>query len=230
MSVKGEQKIQLKNLYGYIPNSVLEKLPEIMETYKIDTRNKLANFLGQLMVESGFQPKSENLNYSAKGLKKIFRKYFKNDKEIQQYAGNPERIGNRVYANRLGNGNEASGEGHFFRGRGYIQLTGKYNVQKFAEFIKDPEVVKNPDLINTKYPLEASAWYFMTRSMEHANSPLISSNIRKVTRTINAKLLHLPNRIKWTQKFAGILDGIYMGKDWYEREKKQKYQNRKEFK
>lgn len=229
MSVKGQQKLQLKCLYGFIPNGILDKLPEIMETYKIDTRNKLAHFLGQLIVESGFQPKSENLNYSAKGLKNTFRKYFKNDKDIQDYAGQPERIGNRVYANRLGNGNEASGQGFLYRGRGYIQLTGKYNVQKFAEFIGDPEVVTNPELINTKYPLESSAWYFMTHSNKYADSPLVSSNIRKVTRTINTGLLHLNKRIKWTQKFGSIIDCTYSAKDWYKREKKQQYQGRKEF-
>jgi putative chitinase len=229
MSVKG-QGIQLKNLYGFVPNSVLEKLPEIMEKYQINTRNKLANFLGQLMVESGFQAKSENLNYSAKGLKKVFRKYFKNDAEINAYAGKPEKIANRVYANRLGNGNEASGEGFKFRGQGYIQLTGKANISAFANFVGDKEIIENPELINTKYPLEASAWYFMTRSMKHANSPLITSNIRAVTRTINAKLLHLDKRRKWTQKFGSIIDGTYSAKDYYQKEKKQNYQGRKEFK
>jgi putative chitinase len=229
MSVKG-QGLQLKCLYGFIPNGVLDKLPEIMETYKIDTRNKLAHFLGQLIVESGFQAKSENLNYSAKGLKRVFRKYFKNDADINAYAGKPEKIGNRVYANRLGNGNEASGEGFKFRGHGFIQLTGKSNISEFAKFIGDNEIIENPELLNAKYPLESSAWYFMTRSMKYADTPLVSSNIRKVTRTINGKLLHFEQRKKWTQKFGSIIDCTYSAKDYYKREKKQNYQGRKEFK
>ena len=101
---------------------------------------------------------SENLNYSADGLLKIFPKYF--DKALAlSYARNPQKIANRVYANRMGNGDESTGDGFKFKGRGYIQLTGKSNYAEFSKYIGE-DCLTNPDLVSVKYPLESAAFFF----------------------------------------------------------------------
>lgn len=229
MSVKGQQQLQIKCLYGYIPDEVFDKLPVIIDEYKINTRNKLAHFLGQLKVETNFQKKSENLKYSVNGLNKYFRKYFKNKKEMEQYAGNEEKIANRVYANRGGNGNEASGDGYKFRGHGYIQLTFKDMYEKFQKTV-DKNILENPDLVTTEYPLESSAWYFQNIVGELSNLPLTSYNIRKVTKKINSGLVAFDKRRQWTQMYGAMLDCAYSGKDAYMRtEKRNKYRARREF-
>ena len=100
----------------------------------------------------------ENLNYSADGLKKIFPKYFPGNL-AEGYAKNPEKIASKVYGSRMGNGDETTKEGYKFRGRGFIQLTGKDNYTKFAKFIGE-DTVGNPDLVATKYPLASAAFFF----------------------------------------------------------------------
>jgi putative chitinase len=96
--------------------------------------------------------------YTQERLIQVFPRYFNKD-NAASYARNPEKIANRVYANRMGNGNEQSGDGFKFRGRGYIQMTGKFNYEQFAKFIKD-DVVKDPSLICIKYPLLSAAYFF----------------------------------------------------------------------
>ncbi len=121
---------------------------------------RAAHFFAQTAHESGnFKAFSENLNYSADGLTKIFGKYF-DAASAAKAARNPEKIANRVYANRMGNGNEASGDGWKYRGRGALQLTGKENYKAFADYLKKPEIMDNPDLVATEYSFESAIFFF----------------------------------------------------------------------
>jgi putative chitinase len=141
-----------------LPNEVMNELSSILKTRKLSAL-QLSHFLSQVAHESGnFKFKSENLNYSADGLVNIFGKYF-NSATAQSYARQPEKIANKVYANRMGNGNEASGDGWKHRGRGYIQLTGKDNYTEFDKTVDD-DILANPDLVATKYPLASALFFF----------------------------------------------------------------------
>ncbi len=148
------------NLVLKIPVSVSSELPSVMEKFSISKPIRLAHFLAQVAHESGnFKFLKENLNYSADSLLKVFPKYFKDKATADKYARQPEKIANRVYASRMGNGDEASGDGFKFRGRGFIQLTGKDNYKAFSTFIGE-DCVANPDLVSDKYPLTSAAWFF----------------------------------------------------------------------
>ena len=129
--------MDINKLKGHVPDTVIAQLPEVMTKFKIDTSLKLAHFLAQVGHESGgFKVVTENLNYSAQGLQNIFGKYFPGNLE-ESYARQPQKIANRVYASRMGNGDEASGDGYKFRGRGYIQLTGRNNYVEFSKAINE---------------------------------------------------------------------------------------------
>jgi putative chitinase len=128
--------------------------------YKLSP-NRAAHFFAQTAHESGgFKAFSENLNYGAKGLRGIFGKYFPTDAMARAYERQPQKIANRVYANRMGNGDEASGEGWLFRGRGALQLTGKFNFKAFSDYIGRPDVMTNPDLVATELAFESALWFF----------------------------------------------------------------------
>ena len=126
-----------------------EALNKILPDYGIDTPQRVAAFVAQAAHESGnFTALHENLNYRAVTLRKVFPKYFPTDEMAAQYAQKPERIANRVYANRMGNGDEASGEGWYFRGRGIVQITGKNNYTKCSQSLFESKLlVENPDLL-----------------------------------------------------------------------------------
>jgi putative chitinase len=159
--------MKLEALSKKLPANVMEEIPVIIEKFGIDGPLRLSHFLSQCAHESGnFKFVKENLNYSADGLLNIFGKYFKKadgktpDKELaNKYARQPEKIANRVYGSRMGNGDEASGDGFKFRGRGYIQLTGKDNYAAFDKFVDD-DIMADPDLVATKYPLTSAAFFF----------------------------------------------------------------------
>ena len=151
--------LNLEKLKGHIPEAVIAQIPTVMEKFQINTPLRLAHFLAQCGHESGgFRTVFENLNYSASGLKNIFPKYFPGTLS-ESYARNPEKIASKVYGNRMGNGDEVSKEGYKFRGRGYIQLTGKQNYAAFAKAIGE-DTVSNPDLVAMKYPLASAAWFY----------------------------------------------------------------------
>ena len=151
-------EFKLENLKGHIPDSVISQIPETAAKFNITNPLRLAHFLAQCGHESGsFKAVSENLNYSADGLKKIFGKYFPGDST--SYARNPEKIASKVYANRMGNGDEASKEGFKFRGRGYLQCTGKSNYKSLSEEF-GVDFLSNPDLVATSYPLSSAGWFF----------------------------------------------------------------------
>jgi putative chitinase len=152
--------MKLDALSKKLPANVMDEIPLIMEKFGIDNPLKLSHFLSQCAHESGnFKFLNENLNYSADGLRKIFPKYFPTIEAANKYARQPEKIANKVYGNRMGNGDEASGDGFKFRGRGYIQLTGKDNYAAFDKFVDD-DIMTNPDLVSTKYPLTSAAFFF----------------------------------------------------------------------
>ena len=153
---------QTKKLKGIVPDNVIKELDAVLSGRSI-SNTQLAAFLGQTGHESGgFKKTTENLNYKADRLLQIFGKKFAG--VAKDYAGKPEKIANRAYASKGGNGNEASGDGWKYRGRGYIQLTLKNNYVSFGASIH-VDVVKNPDLVSTKYPLESAIWYFDTNKL-----------------------------------------------------------------
>ncbi len=142
-----------------------EKYKTLFEQYEINTPLRIAHFMTQLDHESGLKPISENLNYSSERLRQIFPKYFISKADADRYFRQPERIANRVYANRMGNGNEASGEGWKYRGRGFIQLTGKENYYRLY-LDTDLDVIKNPDLLlEEPNALISALWFWKTRKL-----------------------------------------------------------------
>ncbi len=156
--------LNLAGLTGHLPAAVIAQIPETAAELAITTTFRLAHFLAQCALEStGFTATAENLNYRAARLMQVFPKYFRGV-DTAAYANNPEKIGNRVYANRMGNGSEVSGDGFKFRGRGYIQLTGKNNYTSFSTFVGE-DCVANPDLVATKYPLASAAFYFRSNNI-----------------------------------------------------------------
>lgn len=188
-----------QNLIGNLNTAIIAEVNSIVTLFNITNSHRLAHFLAQCAHESGnFKFLTENLNYSADGLQKIFGKYFPTRALAEQYARKPEKIGSRVYANRMGNGDEASGEGYKFRGRGYIQLTGKNNYKQFSDFIKE-DCVANPDLVATKYPLTSAAFFFdrndLWRICDRGDSPEV---VKAVTVRVNGGTHGLADR---QQKF-----------------------------
>ena len=163
---------------------------------------RAAHFFAQTSHETGgFKAFSENLNYSAQGLQGIFGKYFPGNLE-ESYARQPEKIANRVYADRMGNGNEASGDGWKFRGRGALQLTGKANYEAFAKYLGHNEVLENPDLVATKYAFE-SAMFFFERNKLWAicDQGINDAAILALTKRINGGTHGLEDRKAKTYKY-----------------------------
>lgn len=198
--------MNINNLRGIIPDNILQQIPFIVETFKINTPLRLSHFLSQCMHESGnFKFLVENLNYSENGLLSTFPKYFSSG-GASQYARKPEKIANRVYANRMGNGNEWSGDGWKYRGRGYIQLTGKANYALFAQAVRE-DVVTYPDLVATKYPLASAAWFFHRNALNTiADKGPSVDVITAVTRRINGGTKGLNDRIsKFNQIYPLLL-------------------------
>lgn len=163
---------------------------------------RAAHFFGQTYHETGgYKEFSENLNYSADGLKKIFGKYFTDGKE-HDYARNPEKIASRVYGNRMGNGDEASKDGWKYRGRGAIQLTGKNNYQAFAHYLKKPEIMNNPDMVATDYSFESALFFFDNNKLwSTADQGVTDNTILTMTKRINGGTNGLDDRMKHTKKF-----------------------------
>jgi putative chitinase len=163
---------------------------------------RAAHFFAQTSHETGgFKAFSENLNYSAQGLQGIFGKYFPGNLE-ESYARQPEKIANRVYASRMGNGDEASGDGWKFRGRGALQLTGKSNYEAFAKYLGNNEVLENPDLVATKYSFE-SAMFFFERNKLWAicDQGINDAAILALTKRINGGTHGLEDRKAKTYKY-----------------------------
>jgi putative chitinase len=197
--------LKLEKLKGHIPDSVIAQIPATAAKFGITTNLRLAHFLSQCGHESGgFKAVSENLNYSADGLVKIFGKYF-NATTAVGYARNPEKIASKVYASRMGNGNEASKEGFKFRGRGYIQLTGKENYTKFGKFIGE-DIASNPDLVATKYPLASAAFFFNSNGLwAICDKGADDATVTAVTKRVNGGTIGLADRIKHFKEYYNLL-------------------------
>ena len=202
-SPKGSMDIS--KLKGHVPDAVISQIPEVIEKFKINTPLRLAHFLAQCGHESGgFRTVFENLNYSASGLKNIFPKYFPGTLS-ESYARNPEKIASKVYGNRMGNGDETSKEGYKFRGRGYIQLTGKQNYAAFAKAIGE-DTVANPDLVALKYPLASAAWFY-TKNNIHliADKGASGDVVTMVTKRVNGGTIGLADRLKHFKEYYALL-------------------------
>ena len=197
--------LNIEKLKGHIPDTVLAQIPDTAAKFNITNNLRLAHFLSQCGHESGgFKAVSENLNYSADGLKKIFGKYFPGNLN-ESYAKQPEKIASRVYGNRMGNGDEASKEGYKFRGRGYIQLTGKANYTKFTQFIGE-DCVSNPDLVATKYPLASAAFFFDSNKLwAICDRGADDATVTSVTKKVNGGTLGLSDRIKHFKEYYNLL-------------------------
>jgi putative chitinase len=198
--------MNLDKLKGHIPDGVIGQIPEVMEKFAVNTPLRLAHFLAQCGHESGgFRLTQENLNYSAKGLMGIFKKYFPTQALADAYARKPEKIANRVYGNRMGNGPEASGEGFKFRGRGYIQLTGKQNYTAFDASVPE-SIVDSPDLVATKYPLASAAWFWSKNGLNKiADEGATDAAVTKVTKRVNGGTIGLADRIKHFKEYHKLL-------------------------
>ena len=191
---------------GKLPAAVIAQIPDTAREFGITTNLRLAHFLAQCALEStGFTATLENLSYSAQRLLQVFPKYFRGV-DPNDYARNPEKIGNRVYANRMGNGDEASGDGSKFRGRGYIQLTGKNNYTSFSKFVGE-DCVANPDLVATKYPLASAAFYFNSNNVwAICDRGADDATVTKVSIAVNGSPPHaVPERIQNFRKFIQAL-------------------------
>jgi len=196
--------MDLSKLKGHVPDTVIAQIPDVMQKFGIDTPVELAHFLAQCGHESGgFRVVNENLNYSAKGLQGIFKKYFPTAVLAEQYQRKPEKIANRVYASRMGNGDEASGEGFKFRGRGYIQLTGKQNYTAFGKAI-GVDIAANPDLVATKYPLLSAAWFFSKNCLSKCKDASDAS-VLAVTKCVNGGTIGLADRQKHFKEYYHLL-------------------------
>jgi putative chitinase len=198
--------MDINKLKGHIPDSVIAMLPDTMAKFELNTPLRLAHFLAQAGHESGgFKAVNENLNYGAKGLLGIFKKYFSTPAKAALYERKPEKIANLVYGSRMGNGAEATGEGYKFRGRGYIQLTGKDNYKSFDAVVPE-NLLESPDLVATKYPLLSAAWFFHKNGLHKiADGGATDAVVTSVTKRVNGGTIGLPDRIKHFKEYYTLL-------------------------
>lgn len=199
------QKFQQKHCL--VPDGILgpKTLRKIQNVFGIERSEHLAHFAGQICHETAdFMYEEENLNYSAEALRKVFGKYFSYS-EALEFAYNPEKIANRVYANRMGNGNEESGDGWKYRGRGAIQLTGKNNYEIFANKMKNLCILSQPSLILNDYFFECAVHYFTSNRLWYICDRVHNENIIELTKRINGGTNGLQDRIRKTNRFYKML-------------------------
>jgi len=198
--------LKLDKLKGHIPDAVIQMIPDTAAKFQINTPLRLAHFLAQCGHESGgFKATQENLNYSAKGLNGIFKKYFPTLESALPYERKPEKIASKVYGGRMGNGPESSGEGYKFRGRGYIQLTGKENYTAFGKAIGE-DILSNPDVVASKYALLSAAWFFSKNGLHKmADGGATDAVVTSITKRVNGGTIGLPDRIKHFKEYYHLL-------------------------
>lgn len=198
--------MDITKLKGHIPDSVLAQISDTATKFEINTPLRLAHFLAQCGHESGgFKLVKENLNYGAKGLRSIFKKYFPTDAKALEYERKPEKIANLVYGNRMGNGPESTGDGFKYCGRGYIQLTGKDNYGAFGKAINE-DIVGNPQLVAEKYALLSAAWFFHKNGLHKiADKGATDAVVTEVTKRVNGGTIGLPDRIKHFKEYYDLL-------------------------
>lgn len=190
-----------------LPKRVLDELPSIINKYQIDTPLRMSHFLSQCHHESGgFKSTTENMKYSSARLLQVFPRHFKSLDDTKGYAMHPERIGNKVYANRLGNGDESSGDGYKYRGRGYIQVTGK-NKYIILDKMLNEDILSNPDLIALKYPLFSAAWFWDSVKLNSiADKGTTMEICEQVTKKVNGGKLGLLARYKMLVYYYELLN------------------------
>lgn len=182
-----------------------ETLTKAMLYYRL-SKEQTANFFGQVGHETGnFSLFSENLNYSADGLMKIFKKYFPTKVLAMSYSRQPSKIANRVYANRMGNGPETSGDGWKFRGRGALQLTGSSNYVAFSQYLDKPEILTNPDLVATEYAFASALFFFERNKLWSLCTKVDDKSIIALTKRINGGINGLAHRAELTKKYYKML-------------------------
>ncbi len=193
MQITADQLKQIIPNNPYI-NEWCSALNQCLEDYEINTPQRVAAFLAQCAPESGnFAFLKENLNYKWESLRRVFPKYFPDDATAQRYAHNQEAIANRVYASRMGNGDEASGDGYRYCGRGLIQLTGKSNYQRFANSI-DTALSEIPDYLGTfEGAVQSACWFWETNNL---NQYADTDDILTMTKRINGGTIGLEDRKK----------------------------------
>lgn len=192
-------------LKGLVPQTLIDD----MMAHEIDTPLRAAHFLAQAAHESGgFKFKSENLNYGKDGLLKIFPKYF-TPASAEAYNRNPEKIASKVYANRMGNGDEASKDGWKYKGRGYIQLTGKDNYKAFSEWAKEPSILSNPDQVaEDKYAGLSAIWFWNKNGLNKiADTDSLRDNatVEKITKRVNGGTHGLADRVERFNNYKKLL-------------------------
>ena len=205
-AVANSTGLKLEKLKGHIPDAVIAMIPAVAQKFQIDSALRLAHFLAQCGHESGgFRLTKENLNYSAKGLNGIFKKYFPTLESALPYERKPEKIANKVYGGRMGNGPEASGDGAKFCGRGYIQLTGKDNYTAFGKSIGE-DVCANPQVVAEKYALLSAAWFFKKNGLHKmADGGATDAVVTSITKRVNGGTIGLPDRIKHFKEYYHLL-------------------------
>lgn len=195
---------------GQYVRAILES-QELFQQYEINTPARLAHFIGQGLVETGgLAHKVENLNYSAARLRAIFPRYFRTDEIAREYERKPERIANRVYANRLGNGPPESGEGWRYRGRGFFQLTGKANYQQYGDvagvdLVNDPEIIER----DLKKSIQVAAAYFKHVGLgpyaDRDDCAAVSRGVNRGDPRADAPAHGEADRIMWTNKALDLV-------------------------
>ncbi len=185
-------------------------LGKMLPKYDIaQSKERLAHFFSQVLHESGgMRYDMENLNYSSKALRAVFGKYFKTAKQANAYARKPEKIANKVYANRMGNGSESSGDGWKYRGRGLIQLTGKNNYTAFAKWMGDNKIMDDPDRVASEYAVHSAVFYWDTHKL---NKIADQDDVKKMTKAINGGLNGLAHRRELLNKANSLLAMLDLG-------------------
>ena len=200
-----KEDLKLDKLKGQIPDAVISEITIIADKFGIITNLRLCHFLAQCSTESGnFKLTLENLNYTKDGLMKIFPGYFPGNL-AESYAHQPEKIAARVYGSRMGNGDETSKEGWKFRGRGFLQVTGKQNYQILGDFL-NVDLVSNPDLVATTYPLSSAAHFFYKNNLwPICDEGLSEEVVTRVSRRVNGGDNGLQHRKHEFKRFEKLL-------------------------
>ena len=197
--------MDIKKLKGNLPDVIFNQLQSVIDKFQINTKERMAHFLGQSSHESAnFKVFIENLNYSSDALLRVFPKYF-TAQTAAQYQHNQEAIGSKIYANRMGNGDEKSKDGYKFRGRGAIQLTGHDNYKAFGLAI-GIDLLTNPDLVATDYALLSASWFFSKNGLNTiADKGMNDTVITEITKRINGGVIGLDSRKQLTNQFYSLL-------------------------
>ena len=198
---------KLQERCGTVPDGAFGKntARAIAEHFELSAK-RAAHLLGQVVHESAnFKSTEENLNYSITACLNTFGKYFKTAEDAAPYARNPEALANKVYGHRMGNKGIKNG-GWLYRGRGYLQVTGRDNVRSFASDMRVPECLDNPDLIATDYPMDSAIWFFKKNNLwTICDEGVTDEVIKKVTKRVNGGYNGLDHRIKETHKIFNWL-------------------------